>query len=282
MILNTRHHLRHLRYCFAIVLLCLPLLASAGKEPLRVLFVGNSYSYVNDLPMLFRALVRSQNAQRDVETEAFVTPGGFLNERWREGIVQRYLKSNRVDVLVLQEAGGWLRCADHPSLRTSFACTDSLRTHKRYAELAAKLGVRTVILGTWGADVREQSQISRVTRRLSKAIDALPADAGEAIVELRRLDPSIEIFTDRVLHPTPEVSMLAAIMLYTAIEGWLPEPHAIDLRQPLIALQARPDARLPLSVQYDALPRVKAEGFNRERMSLLRAAAEKALMQHSR
>lgn len=280
MTLNACHRLRF-ALCCLFLLLCLPLAASAGKEPLRVLFVGNSYTYVNDLPMLFRALVRSQDAQRDVETEAFVTPGGYLNERWREGIVQRYLQSNRIDVLVLQEAGGWLRCADHPSLRSSFACTDSLRTHKRYAELATKLGVRTVILGTWGADVREQSQISRVTRRLSKAIDALPADAGEAIVELRRLDPSIKIFTDRVLHPTPDVSMLAAIMLYTAIEGWLPEPSAIALRQPLIGLQARPDARLPLSVQFDALPRVKTQGFSNERMTLLRTAAESALKQHS-
>ncbi|MBK6436004.1 MAG: hypothetical protein IPF83_09140 [Rhodanobacteraceae bacterium] len=159
--------------CCSVVLAGLPSLARASDESLHVVFVGNSYTYTNDLPMLFRALVHSQTPERDVETEAFVVPGGFLNERWREGVVQHYLKSNQVDVLVLQEAGGWLRCAEHPSLRSTFACTDSLRTHKRYAEFAAKLGVRTVILGTWGADVREQASISRVTRRLSKAIDAL-------------------------------------------------------------------------------------------------------------
>jgi hypothetical protein len=264
----------------ALVMLLMPCLASAGKEPLRVVFVGNSYTYVNDLPMLFRTLVQSQDASRDVETEAFVTPGGYLNERWRDGIVQQYLKTNRVDVLVLQEAGGWLRCADHPSLRSSFACTDSLRTHKRYAELATKLGIRTVILGTWGADVREQSAISRVTRRLSKAIDAVPADAGEAIIELRRLDTKAEIFTDRVLHPTPEVSMLAAIMVYTAIEGWLPKAQAIRFEQPLIGLHAQPDARLPLSVQFDALPRAKVRDISEERMKVLRRAAEIALSAH--
>ena len=251
--------------------------ARAGDEPLRVVFVGNSYTYANDLPMLFRALVHSQHPQRDVETEAFVMPGGYLSERWREGVVQRHLKTNRVDVLVLQESGGWLRCADSPSLRSSFACTDSLRTHKRYAEFAAKHGIRTVILGTWGADVREQAAISRVTRRLSKAIGAVPADAGEAIVELRRLDPKADFFSDRFLHPTPETSVLAAIMLYAAIDGWLPKPHALALNQPVIAMVARPDPKLPLSAQYSKLPRMKFNGISAERMKLLVQAAEKAL-----
>ncbi len=249
----------------------------AGNEPLRVVFVGNSYTYTNDLPMLFRSVVRSQHPERDVETEAFVTPGGYLNERWREGVVQRHLKSNRVDVLVLQEAGGWLRCADHPSLRSTFACTDSLRTHKRFAELAAKLGIRTVILGTWGGDVREQTAISRVTRRLSKAIGAVPADAGEAIVELRRIDDKAEIFTDRFLHPSMESSVLAAVMLYAAIDGWLPKPKALTLNQPVIAMVARPDPKLPLSAQYAKLPKVKVGGISAERMKILVRAAEKAL-----
>ena len=254
-----------------------PAAVRAGDEPLRVVFVGNSYTYTNDLPMLFRALVHSQNPARDVQTEAFVTPGGYLNERWREGVVQRYLKANPVDVLVLQEAGGWLRCADHPSLRSSFACTDSLRTHKRYAEFAARLGIRTIILGTWGADVHEQSSISRVTRRLSKAIDALPADVGDAILVLRQLEPDTKWFTDRILHPSPEVSMLAAITLYARIEGWLPEARAVTLQQPLISVAARPDAQVPLSMQYSSLPRTQYEGFSAERMSLLRQAAEQSL-----
>lgn len=254
-----------------------PAPSRAGDEPLRVVFVGNSYTYTNDLPMLFRALVHSQNPTRDVQTEAFVTPGGYLNERWRDGVVQRYLKANRVDVLVLQEAGGWLRCADSSTLRSTFACTDSLRTHKRFAEFAARLGVRTVIFGTWGADVREQSSISRVTRRLSKAIDALPADAGEAILALRKLDPNAELFTDRILHPTPEVSMLAAITLYARIEGWLPETQAITLSQPLISVAAQPDASIPLSMQYSTLPRTQYDGFSKERMRVLRQAAESAL-----
>lgn len=278
---SPRTAFRWVRWIWVVVLAC-PLVVCAGDEPLRVVFVGNSHTYSNDLPALFRALVHSQNPRREVVAEAFVMPGGYLNERWREGVVQQYLKSNPVDVLVLQEAGGWLRCADHASLRTTFACTDSLRTHKRYAQFAAGLGIRTVIFGTWGNDAREQASISRVLRRLSKAVNAVPADTGEAITQLRRLDPQRPMFIDSMLHPTPEVSMLAAIMIYAAIEGWLPEAGAVAIEQPLIALNARPDARLPLSMQYSTLPRRTSAGFSAETMATLRRAAELALATHAR
>ncbi|MBK7144194.1 MAG: hypothetical protein IPH76_02895 [Xanthomonadales bacterium] len=278
--LSQRTASRWVRWIWVLVLAC-PLAALAGDEPLRVVFVGNSYTYTNDLPALFRALVHSQNPQREVTTEAFVMPGGYLNERWREGTVQQYLQSHPIDVLVLQEAGGWLRCADHPSLRTTFACTDSLRTHKRYAKFAARLGIRTVIFGTWGADAREQAAISRVLRRLAQATDAVPADAGAAILQLRKLDAQRTPFSDRWLHPTPDTSMLVAIMLYAAIEGWLPAAGAVALDQPLIAVHARPDAQVPLSMQYSTLPRKSHATFSAETMVLLRRAAELALATRS-
>lgn len=278
--LSQRTAFRWVRWIWVLVLAC-PLVVSAGDEPLHVVFVGNSYTYTNDLPALFRALVHGQNPQREVATEAFVMPGGYLNERWREGAVQQYLQSHRVDVLVLQEAGGWLRCADHPSLRTTFACTDSLRTHKRFAKFAARLGIRTVIFGTWGADAREQAAISRVLRRLSRATDAVPADAGAAILQLRKLDAQRTPFSDRWLHPTPDSSMLIAIMLYAAIEGWLPTADAVTLAQPLIAVHARPDAQVPLSMQYSTLPRKQHASFSAETMATLRRAAELALADRS-
>lgn len=249
----------------------------AGDEPLRVVFVGNSYTYSNDLPSLFRALVRSQHPDREVHTEAFVMPGGALGDRWRDGVVQQYLKDHPADVLVLQELGSWLRCADHPSLRTTFACTDSLRAHKRFAEFAARLGVRTVLLGTWSSDVREQFAISRVSRRLAKSMDALPADVGDALLALRKQAPEIEPFTDRMLHPSPDTSMLAAIMLYARIEGWLPKALAVEALPPLIDVSAQPDARRPLSSQDQSLPHSPPPEFNARRMQVLIRAAAQAL-----
>ena len=71
--------------------------------------------------------------------------------------------------------------------------------------------------------------------------------------------------------------MLAAIMLYTRIDGWLPEARAVVPGQPLISVTALPDARLPLSMQYSTLPRSEFAGFSAERMAVLRAAAERAL-----
>lgn len=275
--MTPRSTIRFRRWlAFAMLVLVASFAAHAETPPLRVVFVGNSYTYTNDLPTLFAALIHAEQPERVVETEAFVAPGGYVNERWRDGIVQQYLRDHPVDVLVLQEAGGWLRCADHPTLRTSFACTDSLRTHKRFAEFAATLGVRTVLFGTWGPDAHDQSAISRVTRRLGRAIGAQVADVGEAVVALRRHEPETVTFTDTMLHPTADVSMLAAIVLFTRIEGRMPEARDIALASPLIAVRALPDGRVPLSAQRDALPVKAVESFSAERLSALIAVADTA------
>ena len=47
--------------------------------------VGNSLTYVNNLPALLRALGESQGMA--ITTETYAEPGGTLAERWREGHV---------------------------------------------------------------------------------------------------------------------------------------------------------------------------------------------------
>ena len=53
-----------------------------------------------------------------------------------------------------------------------------------------------------------------------------------------------------------------------------PEAQAITLSQPLISVAAQPDASIPLSMQYSTLPRTQYGGFSKERMLVLRQAAD--------
>ncbi|MBP9696407.1 MAG: hypothetical protein KBD58_04250, partial [Thermomonas sp.] len=49
----------------------------------RVLLVGNSLTYTNNLPALLRAVGASQGTP--IATESFAAPGGTLIERWNDG-----------------------------------------------------------------------------------------------------------------------------------------------------------------------------------------------------
>ena len=142
-----------------ILLLLLPVLCRASTaapatpaSKLRVLFVGNSLVYVNNLPRLLSALAASQAQGPSIETATFVAPGGNLAARWQDGNAAEALRNGAWDVLVLQERGGLLACMADADRKSETECRASQRAHRQFAELAKKRGVRVLLLATWGPD----------------------------------------------------------------------------------------------------------------------------------
>src|SRR5262249_13693322 len=68
----------------------------------RILFVGNSYTYFNDLPEIVSGLARYGN-QCTVQTR-MVAPGGWrLKDHWEKGIARQLLDAEKWDFVVLQD-----------------------------------------------------------------------------------------------------------------------------------------------------------------------------------
>src|SRR5690349_6622272 len=74
---------------------------AAGKQ--RVLFIGNSYTYFNNLPQMFAGLSASAKPPQTVETEMVVVGGATLKGLWENGRALEALKGGRWDYVVLQE-----------------------------------------------------------------------------------------------------------------------------------------------------------------------------------
>lgn len=67
----------------------------------RVLFIGNSLTYMNDLPSLFEAVARE--AGKRVETDMLAFPNYGLEDHWAEGRVQKEIESGTFDFVVIQQ-----------------------------------------------------------------------------------------------------------------------------------------------------------------------------------
>src|SRR5256712_3057541 len=67
----------------------------------RVLFIGNSYTYVNDLPAMFAGLARSGGHR--VETAMVAEGGATLAEHAASAATSAAITSKKWDVVVLQE-----------------------------------------------------------------------------------------------------------------------------------------------------------------------------------
>ncbi|MEO6366225.1 MAG: hypothetical protein ABIO38_09310, partial [Luteimonas sp.] len=111
---------------------CPPALSAddAARAEIRVLFVGNSLTYVNNLPRMVEALASSQPAGPRIETSTFVAPGGSLDERWKDGHASAAMVNGAWDVLVLQERGGLLACMADADKRQTTECRNSQRAHR--------------------------------------------------------------------------------------------------------------------------------------------------------
>ena len=88
----------------SLLLLALAALPIAAQpRPLRVLFIGNSYTYFNYLPGLVASLARGARPSRAMQTEMVARPGVSLRDHWLDGAALAAIRRTRWDYVVVQE-----------------------------------------------------------------------------------------------------------------------------------------------------------------------------------
>lgn len=223
--------------------------ANAAATEVNVLLVGNSLAYVNNLPALFNGLAAQQPGPSRHRADLIAAPGGTIAERWQDGVAAREISGGHWQVLVLQEQGGLLACLAKPEQRNEANCAASVAAHRKFAELAAERHMRVILLGTWGPDAIWQSQLSRGLRKLADMTGAQALDAGPLVRSYAKANPQVSMYSDAMLHPTLDASLLMAVALYRMIGPGLPEAASFDLDAPLLPGLARVDADKLLSAQ---------------------------------
>ena len=116
------------------------------REPLRVLYVGNSLTATNDLPALVATLARTTGS-RPVEYRA-ITPGGVsLEDHWNAGAAPAAIASGDWDAVVLQQG---------PSALPESAI--NLREWAvRFAAAARERGTTPALLTVWPESYRRNA-----------------------------------------------------------------------------------------------------------------------------
>ncbi|KRG51333.1 hypothetical protein ABB22_17635, partial [Stenotrophomonas nitritireducens] len=131
----------------SLLLACMPTFALEPASPQRILFVGNSLTYVGNLPATFAAMAKANG--HDVRSAMIVRGGATLAQRVADGSVQRALASYRPAVLVLQERGGDLMC-----LPDEEACRQSRQAVRTLARAGREAGARVLLLGSYQSHPR--------------------------------------------------------------------------------------------------------------------------------
>ncbi len=195
----------------------------AGAPCVRVLFLGNSYTYVNDLPAVFVELARS--AGRNAETGMVASGGETLAEHAASADSIGAIRGSRWQFVVLQEQ------SEIPSLEV-------LRQSQMYpaarslAEVIRAAGATPVLLETWAhrdgwPDYRlhyaaMQAGIDQGYLALGGQLGVGVAPAGEAWQAALSQEPTIALWQADGSHPSEAGTYLAACVLYARIFGASP------------------------------------------------------------
>lgn len=184
--------------------------ASSQPAPLRVLFIGNSYTYYNDLPAMLTNMAAA--SPQPILADAVTEPGATLQLLWDEGKALKKIRSQPWDFVILQEQS--LRPTTDPELMRRYA--------RKFDAAIREKGARTVFYLTWARLNKPEMQdvLDRAYSELAKELGALLAPVGPAWKRALEKTPKLPLHLEDGSHPTPTGSYLAACVLYlTLAEG---------------------------------------------------------------
>lgn len=181
---------------------------------MKILFIGNSYTYFNDMPALFKAEYEKRGVTADVDS---VTAGGYTLERFLSRDdeygrrVKQLLESEKYDFVVLQEQ----------SVRPVVETEEFLRCVSEFAARIKANGAKPVLYQTWGRAAHSQTlktldmthdvmheKIKAAYEKAAAGNNALLVFAGDAFDKAYKAGKPV--FDPDGSHPSPLGSRIIA------------------------------------------------------------------------
>ena len=177
-----------------------------GQRSTRVLMIGNSLTYYNDLPGLLQQFSASEAAP--IYIEKITTPLASLKFHWDMGVAPTRIREGHWDYVVLQEFSR-MPVTDRE---------ESERYFGLFNEEVRKSGARTIIFENWihrGLD-RDYATLLDAYHAIQNRTGGALAPIGAAWRQCENARPDIDLLIDD-RHPTDGGTYLAAAVLYDAI-----------------------------------------------------------------
>jgi uncharacterized protein DUF4886 len=198
-------------------------LARGDRPGLRVLFVGNSFTFKNDMPALVHQLAAGDGGARPMFAVQYTAGGWRLRQAARDDGLAKLLKEVRWDVVVLQEQSQIPSLSLEERQREMSPFAHTLQTK------IAPTGAHTILFMTWGYRVGDRRNVpgdsfAAMQLRLERGYSDLGlqlgvpiAPVGLAWAEALRRRPELDLWASDGRHPSLRGSYLAACVFYAVL-----------------------------------------------------------------
>ena len=201
---------------FALLFVCL----SFGQNSEKVLFVGNSFTYYYNIPVVVEEMAKANNVNLEVYQS---TLGGATLKQHYNG--ERDLKTlaiinkNEFDKVVLQ---------DHSTYPLTHKDT-SYAYFKKFTELIkSQSDAKPYLYATWMYPQLEQTEykprypIESMIQRFADKTNSEVLPVGRAFKVFRERYPDVPVFMDDDKHANHNGAYLAACVIYGKLTGKSP------------------------------------------------------------
>ena len=187
----------------------------AQKDTLRVLFVGNSYTYYNNLPNVVSTISKSTNTY--IYTEMSAVGGARLKYHFNQehGLKTRDLiKKGNFDIVVLQEQSMGTITNKEEFLLYSKKLSNYIKSHK----------AKPYFFSTWSRKKtpETQSTITKVYKEAAEQNNGIFVLVGEAWAKAIKIKPESDLYHKDGSHPNSLGTFLTACVFVKYITGELP------------------------------------------------------------
>jgi hypothetical protein len=190
---------------------------AGAKKELKVLFVGNSYTFFGNLPQIVSII--SEGAPVRLVTRKSTAGGASLSDHWRgeKGLHTRELiRDGRFDIVVLQDIS--LGPVNEP---------DTLKKYARlFCDLIRKSRAKPYLFVTWAHKDTPQHHetIDKVYGEAALENNAEPVPVGDTWVVALKQKPDWGLFDPDMSHPSDLGTFLTACVFVESIVHQLPNP----------------------------------------------------------
>jgi hypothetical protein len=211
--------LRSIRLAAALAFSVVCGVSAQTPQPFRALFVGNSYTYYNDLPMVIADLAAAANESRRFEPHVVLVGGSTLEAHIARKAALDEIARGKWDAVIVQEQ----------STRPITDPGATMRDIRVFADAAKRVGAKLVMYETWAREVAPQTQdsLTHVLHAAASSVGASIAHAGEAWRAFREQEETPAgthsvLFQTDGSHPSALGTHLAASAFYATLYGKSP------------------------------------------------------------
>ncbi len=222
-----------------------------GTARLKILFVGNSHTYLHHMPQMVAYLARQSNASLRIDTGQVVGEGVGLSWHAENPQSLAQIASRPWDYVVLQERSGG-------PLEDPASMFDAAR---QLDQLIRDQGARTVFFMTWARRDRPKTQtaIADAYLKISRECNALLAPVGLAWQQVGAGLSDLDLYHRDGRHAGAVGAYLAAVVFVLLFSGAMPGSLPADIiinSRKKVALPATTARRLQ-QIAFDQLTSTK-------------------------